>query len=1403
LFKTSLQRLISLTHGLLWVAGVLWVVLAAGWGVLTWVIVPRIDEFRPWMEQQASLRTGLKVRIGQLEASSGGLVPSFELQNLSFSDSQGHEALVLPRVWVAISPTSLWRLGLDQIYIESPSLDIRRDAQGHVWVAGVDVSGLSPDEGQAADWVFSQTEWVVRGGALRWTDEFRQRPTLELQQVEAVLRNSGRSHQFRLDATPPKASAERFSLRGSFKEPLLSLHSGQWQQWDGQVFAQFNRLALATLPWEEWSWKEPTSQEPSFLPRASGDAAVRLWADVKRGKVSELTVDTLLQQAQFQSSASAEPLRLNHLSGRWGALWKADQQEWWTQDLQWTLADGLHWPGGNVRLRHVQASQQWEVQADQLDLQAMTRVALRLPLSKQVQQQLASLEPKGQVEKLQAQWTGSGTGGATGDVLASLRASGRVRGLELLAQDHPNPAPQNTMGRPGVRGLNADFEFQPEGGKAQVSIQSGRMEWPGLFEDPAIALGQLSTDISWQVNRNSPFSAAMPQVKLQLPNLKFSNDDTQGEAQIKWQTSEAPRAAQLLAQKEWDFGLLDVQGSLARANVAKVHKYLPLDVSKDVRDYLRDALVQGKGSQVKFKTRGDLNVFPFASAEQGEFRISGTFKEGIYLTAPRSVKLQGSTPLPLPQLTQVQGQLLIDRNSLSVKDLSARMPGPQGLRLQKASLGIEDFLRDPTLQVGLETKGPLQDVLTLARGFGGTQVNAQANTNANAFSSLLAQTTATGLADVQLKLKLPLNDLNLMTLQGKATFQGNDIQAPDVPKLQRVRGVVQFTESGFAISGGQARALGGDLTIEGGSLATAASKGAANVVVSPTLKIQGSFSADGLRQATELGAVSQLARHASGSANYQLTAQWQRGVPQVSAASSLQGLALNLPAPLNKLPETLMPLRLETSLTRESFQTTNPNLLQEHISLELGRMLSAQFVRDLSPNASSKPRVLRGAMAVGLPPGETLSLPPSGVVASVQLDTLDLDAWSRLMAPGSGAASATFASSVGSANTAAAAVSSAYMPSNLSIRAREVLVGGRQLHRVVAGGSHDQEIWRLNVDATELSGYVEYRQPTSSNPGRVYARLARLVLPPSSAKDVETLLEEQPASVPALDIVVDDLELRGRKLGRVEIDAVNRNTEGLSGAREWRLNRFNVTMPEAVFTATGQWSQMGAGAANSKRRTSMNFKLDIADSGELLNRFGMKDLIRQGKGKLEGQVSWQGSPLSLDYPSLGGGFNVNMESGQFMKADPGLAKLLGVLSLQALPRRLALDFRDVFSEGFAFDFVRGDVLIEQGMARTNNLQMRGVNLAVLMEGRADLGRETQDLKVVVVPEINTNTATLVTTIINPAVGLGSFLAQWILRRPIIESTTQEFHITGSWADPVITRTDAGAPRKNTPKDAPR
>jgi uncharacterized protein YhdP len=272
--------------------------------------------------------------------------------------------------------------------------------------------------------------------------------------------------------------------------------------------------------------------------------------------------------------------------------------------------------------------------------------------------------------------------------------------------------------------------------------------------------------------------------------------------------------------------------------------------------------------------------------------------------------------------------------------------------------------------------------------------------------------------------------------------------------------------------------------------------------------------------------------------------------------------------------------------------------------------------------------------------------------------------------------------------------------------------------------------------------------------------------------------------------------LGSRRLGRVEIEAVNLNRAGTSRGSEWRLNRLQLTVPEARLSASGNWAIPDAQAAGTGptagRRTALNFRLDIDDSGQLLTRFGRAGTVRGGKGRIEGSIAWLGSPLALDYASLSGQVQADIERGQFLKVQPGAAKLLGVLSLQALPRRLALDFRDVFSDGFAFDFVRGDARIERGVLFTNNLQMKGVNAAVLMEGNADIARETQDLKVVVVPEINAGTASLIATAINPAVGLGTFLAQFLLRQPLQSAATQQFHVTGGWAEPQVEKIERPA-----------
>jgi uncharacterized protein YhdP len=159
-----------------------------------------------------------------------------------------------------------------------------------------------------------------------------------------------------------------------------------------------------------------------------------------------------------------------------------------------------------------------------------------------------------------------------------------------------------------------------------------------------------------------------------------------------------------------------------------------------------------------------------------------------------------------------------------------------------------------------------------------------------------------------------------------------------------------------------------------------------------------------------------------------------------------------------------------------------------------------------------------------------------------------------------------------------------YFPTVMAVRANELIAGGRTFQRVVIGGSRDGMNWRANVSADQLNGYVEYRQPSGAGDGRVYARLSRLALAPAAARDVEELLDKQPTSIPALDIVVDDFELRGKKLGRVEIEAINRgagSTPRESGPREWRLNKLNFTMPEASLSASGAWAAVATGSAGA------------------------------------------------------------------------------------------------------------------------------------------------------------------------------------------------------------------------------
>jgi len=451
--------------------------------------------------------------------------------------------------------------------------------------------------------------------------------------------------------------------------------------------------------------------------------------------------------------------------------------------------------------------------------------------------------------------------------------------------------------------------------------------------------------------------------------------------------------------------------------------------------------------------------------------------------------------------------------------------------------------------------------------------------------------------------------------------------------------------------------------------------------------------------------------------------------------------------------------------------------LRVALSQPQGTVLQAEVLRDRSGDV---PRPIRAAYAVGAP------LPPlqPGGVLLLRGPSFNGDAWLALWRGVSAGPPAPAATA--GAPAAADDMGISYVPSAAALKTPDLVLGGRHLTnvdvllaQVIAAGD---DVWRSNISSDQTKGVVEYRPETPARGAQLFARLDRLALdshdaepePPATPASQPAPETSQASTVPALDIVVENFELNANKLGKLEVAATTQ-----TGGRDWRLTKLALTTPEATLSGTGRWS--GAPA----RHVSLDFDLELADSGAFLGRLGMGQVLKKGQGKLAGSVTWTGSPLALDYPSLQGKLRVEIDEGQFLKADAGAGRLLGVLSLQSLPRRFMLDFRDLFSEGFAFDNVTGDVVIERGVASTRDLRMRSATAAVLMSGRADLKAETQDIDVIIVPEINAGAASLAYAAINPVIGISTFLAQLFLRSPLTEAGTREVHVTGTWSAPKV------------------
>jgi len=275
-------------------------------------------------------------------------------------------------------------------------------------------------------------------------------------------------------------------------------------------------------------------------------------------------------------------------------------------------------------------------------------------------------------------------------------------------------------------------------------------------------------------------------------------------------------------------------------------------------------------------------------------------------------------------------------------------------------------------------------------------------------------------------------------------------------------------------------------------------------------------------------------------------------------------------------------------------------------------------------------------------------------------------------------------------------------------------------------------------------------------------------------------------TLPALDLIADSFRFDGKEFGSMQVVA---HPEG----RDWVLERLAMRNLDGSLVGKGLW-RTGAGAS-----TSLDVEVDASDVGHLLERFGNPGMVRGGSAQGQLSVRWNGDPTDIDFPSLGGTVTLHARDGQFLEIEPGIGKLLSLLSLQMLPRRISLDFSDVFSKGFKWTHIDATAQIANGVIETHDFHMQGSAADVVMTGKADLARETQDVNLRIRPALGSTAATVV-GVFNPIAGIATYIGQRALKDPLGQIFSYEYSVTGTWASPkVVKLKPVSVPADRVPK----
>ncbi|MBI3525672.1 MAG: TIGR02099 family protein [Betaproteobacteria bacterium] len=1259
---------------------------------LRYAILPHIGDYRSDIERILSASINLPVTIASIDSQWQGLRPNLALHGFAVRDRQGRPALALDNVEAELSWTSLlhFSLRLHRLEIAAPALTIRRDAAGRIFIAGLQLNAQTPENrNDFADWLLTQRRVVVRDASIVWQDELRGAAPLTLQRLNFQLLNDGSRHRFGLTAEPPRALAARLDLRGDFRGRDLN----ELEAWKGQVYAEMDYADLAF--WRAWAG----AFDKFALELPQGSGGMRLWLSFEQWRLTGLTADIALADVQLRLAQDLPLLDLLSMNGRLSGQRLPHGFQLAASRLNLRTRDGIEIQPTDFKLRWSEAAggskpmSLGEFTANNLDLDALVKLAAYLPLGATARQRLTEAAPHGRLFDLKSAW--SGADGDPGLAKYSLRA--RFERLGMRAQGS----------LPGFEGVSGSIDANDQDGTLILDSRQAAIEMPTVFPEPRLDFDTLSARTSWKTRSEG----GQTRVEVKLDNVAFENRDAAGSASGRYQS------------RAGEPGEIDLQARLTRASGAAVWRYMPLAVNKDVGAWLHAAIVGGSSNDTSLRLKGDLKHFPFTDGS-GIFEVKGKFHDATLRYAP-----------DWPQIDNIAGELEFVGKHMLIK---ASRGSIYGATVSDVKAEIADLWTpsEPLVITG-KAAGPTTDFLRFV----------ETSPVGEHIEHFTEDMTATGSGQLNLRLVLPLLHLADAKTSGVYRFTNNTLMLnADAPPLTDVNGHLQFSGDGLKADKVRAALFGSPLTVD--------VKTAGNGVV--LVNADGKLNVAGLRKQYAYP----LLDHLSGGSSWHGSARVRKKSAEIVIESKLQGLSSSLPEPFNKSANEALPLRLERKTLPGLKSATALAPPRDQIEVTLGKALAARFIRR---QEGENTLLERGAITLG----EPLAMPDKGLLLSANLKKIDVDFWRRMLNEGGDGKGD---SGLGSA------FKQAKITTSVALRTGELMVFGHALHDLelkansLPGAISRDSGWHAEVKSRELSGDVNW---LNQGAGRLTARLKQLA--------INDAAEAQPASgggggtaqdeIPGLDIEADQFLLRGKPYGKLKLTADNR--EGT-----W-LAKFGIDNDDARLTGEGKWRP-----ATNQPDTHLKFTLNVKSIEKLLARLNYPDAMRRGSSTLEGNVSWYGSPFAIDIPSLSGTLKVEAANGQFNKIEPGVGRLLGILSLQSLPRRITLDFRDIFSEGFAFDSIAGEVNLNRGIMDAHDFRISGPSAKILMSGSVSLPDETQNLKVRVQPALG-ETLGVGAMLSNPATGAIVWLADKILKNPLDQIFASDYAVTGSWADPKV------------------